>query len=280
MGCKNSKKAAPQAAEATELPPAEATELPPPQEGKEAEEAEVTDATDQSPPEAEQPKQKEPTIRPGVHVTTVDGKEGEVVRCTTTDVTLKIGDAEVTVDIESIYVVKVKVYSVRDVRAADFFTGKSDPYVTVEIDGKPTSKVQTSVQQKVVSCTWDEEFELLGYTAGAKVRFVVGDQDNLKADDVLGKFELSSDKFETAVFDEEVELPEEEAKKTGAYLRIKVSLSPLLEATTEEGTTPPVEATTEVTTQNDTPAGKEEQGQQHRFEMEAETKASHQCWCF
>jgi hypothetical protein len=274
MGCNNSKKAAPQTAEAapqtaeaTELPPAEATEPPPPQEGKEAEEAgepELTDATDPVPLEAEQPKQKEPAIRPGALVTTVDEKEGEVVRCTSTDVTLKIGDAEATVDIKSIYVVKVNVYSVRDVRAADASTGKSDPYVTVEIDGKPKSKVQTSVQKKVVSCTWDEEFELLGYTPGAKLSFVVGDQDLFKSDDVLGKFELSSDKFETAEFDEEVELPEAEAKKTGAYLKIKVSLAPVLEATTEK----------------DSPPGKEEQEQQHHFVVEAETKASHQkCWC-
>jgi hypothetical protein len=267
MGCNSSKKAAPQAAEAaenTELPPAESTEPPPPQEGKQAEEPEVTDATDPAPLEAAHPEQKGPTIRPGVQVTTVDGKEGEVVRCTTTDVTLKTGDAEATVKIESIYVVKVKVYSVRDVRAADFLTGTSDPYVSVEIDGKPTSKVQTSVQAKVLSCTWDEEFELLGYTPGAKLSFVVGDADLYKVDDVLGKFELSSDKFETAVFDGEVELPEAEAKKTGAYLKIKVSLSPLLEATTEK----------------DTSASKEDQGQEHRFVVEAEDQASHQCcWC-
>jgi hypothetical protein len=265
MGCNNSKKAEPQTAKATELPPAEVTEMPPPQEGKQAEEPDVTDATDSAPQEAALAKQTEPTIRPGVQVTTVDRKEGEVVRCTATDVTLKIGDAEEAVAIENIYVVGVKIYSVRDVRAADVSTGKSDPYVTVEIDGKPTSKVQTSVQKKVLSCTWDEEFELLGYTPGAKLSFVVQDQDLFKVDDVLGKLELSSDKFETAVFDEEVELPEAEAKKTGAYLKIKVSLTPLVVATTQKGT----------------PASKEEQGQEHRFLEEAEPKASQQksCWC-
>merc|ERR1712113_1382593 len=104
----------------------------------------------------------------------------------------------------------------------------------------------------MLSCTWDEEFELLGYTPGAKLNFVVQDQDLFKVDDVLGKFELSSNKFETAVFDEEVELPEAEARKMGAYLKIKVSLAPLLEATTEK----------------DTPEVKEDQAQQHRFVME------------
>merc|ERR1712203_854003 len=89
----------------------------------------------------------------------------------------------------------------------------------------------------MLSCTWDEEFELLGYIPGAKINFVVGDEDLFKADDVLGKFQLSSDKFEKAAFDEEVELPEAQAKKTGAFLKVKVSLAPLSVATADKDTT-------------------------------------------
>merc|ERR1712187_813001 len=128
--------------------------------------------------------------------------------------------------LESIYRVKVTVCSVRDVRAADYFSGKSDPYVIARIGDEPKSQVQTTIKSRALSCAWNEEFELLGYTPGAKLQFEVWDKDTFKTDDLLGKFELESDRFSKTDFDQEVELPEADAKKTGSYLHVKVALLP------------------------------------------------------
>merc|ERR1712039_711252 len=165
-------------------------------------------------------------IVPGVMVTTIDGRRGKVVERTTTDVTLEIDGAIEIVGLEGIYRIKVTVCSARDVRAADYLTGKSDPYVIARIGGEPKSQVQTTTKNRVLSCTWNEEFELLGYTPGAKLQFEVWDKDTFKADDLLGKFELESDKFSNTGFDQEVELPEADARKTGSYLHVKVALLP------------------------------------------------------
>merc|ERR1711870_38758 len=108
---------------------------------------------------------------------------------------------------------------------ADILTGKSDPYVKVEIIGVKDSLKSTSVKRKVLECSWDEEFELLGYTPGAKLRIVVGDADFGKEDDVLGKFELESTAFDKEPIDTEIELPQS-GKKPGdpAYMKLKVAL--------------------------------------------------------
>merc|ERR1712039_729506 len=165
-------------------------------------------------------------IVPGVMVTTIDGRRGKVVERTTADVTLEIDGAEEIVGLESIYRVRVTVCSARDVRAADYFTGKSDPYVIARIEGEPKSQVQTTIKNRALSCTWNEEFELLGYTPGAKLQFEVWDKDTFKADDLLGKFELESDRFSKTDFDEEVELPEAGAGKQGSFLHVKVVVLP------------------------------------------------------
>jgi hypothetical protein len=174
-------------------------------------------------PEPEKP----PTFREGLFVTTVDGKEGTIVSFTDEDVTLKIAEGEqkeVTVPKDSIYVVKVTVVSITDVRIADWF-GKADPYVTVEIEGKPETRQQTRTMRQMTTCTFNEDFELLGYTPGANLVFFVQDEDMLKKADLLGKYELENGKFANTDFDEEVELPEASAKKKGAFLKLKVSLS-------------------------------------------------------
>jgi len=178
--------------------------------------------------EEEPPPKKEELIRPGVQVTTAEGKAGTVITRTTTDVTIRNSEgAEEVVDIETIYVVKVSGLSVRDVRAADFITGKSDPYVTCEIEGVNDSLKSTSVKCKTLTCSWDgEELEFLGYTPGAKLKFVVGDSDLCKKDDILGKFFLESTAFEKAPYDTEMELPSS-GKKEGelpAYIQLKVTL--------------------------------------------------------
>merc|ERR1712151_1039026 len=121
---------------------------------------------------------------------------------------------------------KVSDISVRGVRAADYITGKSDPYVTCEIDGVKDSLQSTSVKKKMLTCSWDnEELELLGYTPGASLKFVVGDSDFAKTDDVLGKFTLESKKFEKTPFNQEMELPESKKKpEDPAYIKMTVTL--------------------------------------------------------
>merc|ERR1712151_245198 len=121
------------------------------------------------------------------------------------DVTLKLASdkqTEVTVPKESIYVVKVTVVSVTDMRIADFL-GKADPYVTVEIEGKPETRQQTRIMKQVTTCTFNEDFELLGYTPGANLVFFVHDKDMMKQDDLLGKYELENGKFADTDFGEE-----------------------------------------------------------------------------
>jgi hypothetical protein len=232
MGCTSSKKAEvatvavpndKAATAATEAVPREGV-TEPHKQGK-TQEADTTDAVSEITDPA--PKERLPTIRPGVKVTTIDGKEGIVVQRTATDVTLRAGDSdEFVVDIESIYIVKVTVCSARGLRGADLLTGKSDPYVTVEIQCKPESRAQTTVKAQTLSCTWDEELEILGFTPGDKLSFAVWDHDRLKSDDFLGKFVLESDQFEKTEYDAEVELPELDAKKKGAFVKVKVSLVP------------------------------------------------------
>merc|ERR1712187_1036567 len=82
------------------------------------------------------------------------------------------------------------------------------------------------IKNWVLSCTWNEEFELLGYTPGAKLQFEVWDKDTFKTDDLLGKFELESDRFFKTDFDQEVELPKAGAGKLGSYLHVKVVVLP------------------------------------------------------
>jgi len=232
MGCSNGKtvgeattpaEAKPAEAKPAGAKPAEAnTLLTPKPEGDKPEE------TAKPPEETPKEEQKE-TIEQGTKVTLVDGREGTVIKSTAADVTLAIdkeGDKiEETVSMDKVYKLVVELVGARGLRNADT-CGKSDPYASVEIDGVPASKRTTKVINETLEPNWNETFELFGYTPGSKLNFVVGDRDPLKCDDILGKVVLEDSEFKNVVFDKEVSLPEAEAKKEGAFLKVKVQLLP------------------------------------------------------
>jgi hypothetical protein len=226
MGCKNSKRVDAPVVEFATVASPEETTAPPPNGTKETPVVGKTIEETKTQPEDTSGYIPGAGIVPGATVTTIDGRKGKVVDRTTADVTLEIDGNQEIVGLESIYRVKVTVCSARDLQAGDYFSGKSDPYVIARIGDEPKSQVQTTIKSRALSCMWNEEFELLGYLPGAKLQFEVWDKDTFKTDDLLGKFELESDRFCKTDFDQEVELPEASAKKTGSYLHVKVALLP------------------------------------------------------
>lgn len=92
------------------------------------------------------------------------------------------------------YKLQVHVVSATKLSAADFL-GKSDPYVTVELQGKPDSKKKTSSITQTLEPEWNEILEIPYYVPGDRLLFEVFDWDaatqiGLKSDDLLGKCEL------------------------------------------------------------------------------------------
>mmetsp|Transcript_50409 Transcript_50409/g.146279 ORF Transcript_50409/g.146279 Transcript_50409/m.146279 type:complete len:624 (+) Transcript_50409:89-1960(+) len=84
------------------------------------------------------------------------------------------------------YVLRISIMGARSLRNADL-PGKSDPYCTVEIPGKSSSKFKTKVLQDTLDPLWNQEVELKGVAAGDSLLFSVFDKDTLTADDLLGK---------------------------------------------------------------------------------------------
>ena len=98
---------------------------------------------------------------------------------------------------------QVKIIKGEKLLAADNTTGlasyiaeaNSDPYCTVEIDGKPETKKQTVTKKKTLDPQWDQVFHFKKYEKGDWLMFEVYDEDYMSADDLLGKAQLSPDQI-------------------------------------------------------------------------------------
>mmetsp|Transcript_26869 Transcript_26869/g.70940 ORF Transcript_26869/g.70940 Transcript_26869/m.70940 type:complete len:562 (-) Transcript_26869:70-1755(-) len=90
----------------------------------------------------------------------------------------------------------VRLVSAGNLRAADW-NGKSDPFATAEIVGKPESRISTKVQSKCLSPVWDEEDELRGFDweGPDSILIQVWDHDDVSSPDRLGKLVLKPGDF-------------------------------------------------------------------------------------
>jgi hypothetical protein len=123
--------------------------------------------------------------------------------------------------------------------AADV-NGRSDPFASVQVKGKPESRSQTSVIKATLEPEWHKEpgyrafSDLYAYEAGDKLEFVVYDYDKPtggKLDargqegEVLGRAELASEQFHKMGGFQGwlplIDLPPD-AKKCNPYLYVKV----------------------------------------------------------
>jgi hypothetical protein len=100
---------------------------------------------------------------------------------------------------------RIHVYSASGLPPADF-NGKSDPFVVLQLSGKPQSKSQTTVIEKTLDPVWgkaegkaatgEEFYDKYVYEEGDNLEFVVHDYDKGCTDyEVLGKGKLSSEQF-------------------------------------------------------------------------------------
>lgn len=96
---------------------------------------------------------------------------------------------------------RIHVYSASGLPPADF-NGKSDPFVMMQLTGKPQSKSQTSICEKTLDPVWgkpptgEEFYDKYAYEEGDSLEFVVYDYDKGCTDyEVLGKCKLPGELF-------------------------------------------------------------------------------------
>merc|ERR1712048_1417638 len=82
---------------------------------------------------------------------------------------------------------RVTIVQARGLRDADWLpgAGKSDPYVQVEIPGKPHATFKTAVVSNSKDPVWNFTHDVQ-FTPGDQLVFKVYDSDPLKSDDLLG----------------------------------------------------------------------------------------------
>merc|ERR1712232_940242 len=121
---------------------------------------------------------------------------------------------------------RLTIVSARGLRDADWLPmgGKSDPYVVVEIVGKPHAQFKTPVQNSTTEPVWNYTHQLVQYAAGDALKFTVYDSDPLKGDDLLGTFTLTSDQFYPMGLAGEVQL-DNAGKNVEAFLTINIEQS-------------------------------------------------------
>jgi hypothetical protein len=95
---------------------------------------------------------------------------------------------------------KIFLYSASGLPPADY-NGKSDPFVVLQIAGKPQSKSSSSIVEKTLDPVWnqgrgEEFYDKYAYEEGDALEFVVNDYDKGCTDfEVLGKGKLLSSDF-------------------------------------------------------------------------------------
>jgi hypothetical protein len=137
-----------------------------------------------------------------------------------------------------VYGLAVTLVGARGLRNADWAPvgfGKSDPYCSVQLQGKPSTKYTTRVVWNDLNPTWDEKTEIKEYCQGEALEFSIYDRDPGKKDDFLGHARLESKVFHADGFSGELELHETGLAK-GAKAFLKVKVMPLRKSQEEVGT--------------------------------------------
>jgi len=136
-----------------------------------------------------------PEATPGMEVTTKEGARGKITSRATMDLNITTDDGkEKTVDLDDVTLVQVAIERAGNLMNKDVMS-QSDPYVTCELKGKPQTRVKTHMVSNSLNPEWNFEANILGYVPGDDLHFEVWDQDMIK-DDYLGKYMLTSDKFD------------------------------------------------------------------------------------
>jgi len=94
--------------------------------------------------------------------------------------------------------VRIGIKKATNLRAADFgFSGgKSDPYCTCELLGRPEGQIKTPVLRRTLEPEWNYEGEIEGCKPDDQLEFNVWDYDMVGNDDLLGKVVLDFDRFQ------------------------------------------------------------------------------------
>jgi len=131
---------------------------------------------------------------------------------------------------------KILVFAAAGLPPADF-NGKSDPFVVMQIPGKPQSKSQTTIQEKTLDPVWgkpgigEEFYDKYAYEEGDALEFTVMDYDKGCTDfEVLGKGRLLCEEFHRyGGFDGNVQMkcPPDAPKGYAPTLRVKVIVNAL-----------------------------------------------------
>jgi hypothetical protein len=118
---------------------------------------------------------------------------------------------------------KIRVVSAENLRRADLLPGRSsDPYVTVEVVGKPHSRFKTNTIDNNLSPVWNFEHVCRDFSPGDALIFQVYDEDTLKSDDFLGKVTLQSSQFYPQGFSGSVPLEENDGHNSRLTLAVEV----------------------------------------------------------
>merc|ERR1712194_723760 len=93
--------------------------------------------------------------------------------------------------------IRLTIVSARDLRDVDWLlgAGKSDPYVQVEVVGRPHTTFKTPVRNNTKDPVWNFTHAVQHFAAGDALKFPVYDSDPLKSDDILGRATLVSEQF-------------------------------------------------------------------------------------
>jgi len=106
--------------------------------------------------------------------------------------------------------VHVSMLNAKGLRAADRWTGSSDPYCICEVPGRPGVRCETEIQKNTLQPVWEKaEHDIPDYKEGESLRFTVKDRDRGKADDLLGTALLRAPDFFPGGFHGELLLSEE-----------------------------------------------------------------------
>jgi len=102
---------------------------------------------------------------------------------------------------------RVSVIGAKGLARSDMMgTLAGDPYCTIEVSGRSTSKFQTGVLRKTRDPFWNYEIDVPDYAFGDTIAFTVLDKDLVKQDDLLGQVSLSSRQFLPGGFEGELPL--------------------------------------------------------------------------
>jgi hypothetical protein len=100
---------------------------------------------------------------------------------------------------------EVKVESARNLRDADYLTGTSDPYCTIESLGASKLKFRTKTVNDKENPVWNQKVKM-SLELHENIKFTIKDQDVGKSDDLLGWVEVPFKDIAGKGFDGELKL--------------------------------------------------------------------------